>query len=73
MAVENNREQEKEARLALHNSISDPGTRALLSLLRLKQDSLNRSWLDLAGDDLTRAQGEAQTVRTVLRWITEPK
>lgn len=67
--METGRPQELELRKELHRSSQDAGTRAMLALLNLKQDSLNRTWLDLVGDDLLRAQGEAQAVRTMLSYI----
>lgn len=66
------REQEAELRAALHRSIGDPGTRAMLALLQYEQDRLNRSWMDATGDDLLRMQGDAQSVRKMLRFITVP-
>lgn len=68
-AMESNREEVAELRKTLQRSRTDPGTQALLHLLRLEQETLNRCWMDMVGDDLLRAQGEAQAIRKTLRLI----
>lgn len=69
MVEESPRQAELELRRELHRSFTDAGTRAMLALLRLKQERLNRNWMDLTGDDLLRVQGEAQAVRIMLSYI----
>ena len=49
----------------------DAGAQALRTWMYARRDELNEQWMDMVGEDLTRAQGEAKVVKRVIRLIDQ--
>ena len=55
----------------IHRSRGDPGVLAIREWILLEQADANRRWVNLAGEELTKKQGEAVMLAKLLKTIDE--
>lgn len=65
------REQELELQQTLYRHRTETGVRALRSLIIARRDAVNTVWIDSAGEELLQYQGEARSLRKLLRMIDD--
>lgn len=65
------KEAEHQLQMTVFTSRADRGVQAMLELLQTEQIKLNSQWPSKSGDDLTRAQGEAQQLTKLIKIITK--
>jgi len=65
------REQELELQQTLYRHRTEAGVRALRGLVITRRDAVNAAWIDSAGDELLQYQGEARSLRKLLRMIDD--
>lgn len=65
------KKEEHEALLRLRRNRLDEGVQAIEDLLLLQQQRVARAWIDASGDELLQLQGEAKSIRYLLKRINE--
>ena len=65
------REQELELQQAVHRHRLDEGLRALRALVWMRREAVNERWIDSTGDELLQYQGEARSLRKLIRMIDD--
>lgn len=64
-----NKPEQHDREVQIFSSRHEPGVCAVWEWLRMRRAWCDRQWSQLAGDDLTRLQGEAQAITSLLRVI----
>ena len=63
--------QELELQQAVHRLRSDEGVRSLRALAWMRLERVNTIWPDAIGDELLQLQGEARSLRKIIRMIDD--
>lgn len=65
------KEEQYELELQIRQSAGEGGVRNIHAWLRFRQGDINRRWIDMQGEDLTRLQGEAKSVARLIQLIEQ--
>ena len=65
------KEERQKLEHQVHQLKHDGGSRAVLELLKLDLEDLNKKWFTLQGDDLIKAQGEAKHITKLIGTIED--
>lgn len=63
------KEDKHKLETAVFQMRNEGGLQALRTLLHMRRDQINKTWMGQIGDDLIRIQGAAQEVEALIKYI----
>lgn len=69
--MEVSKQEQWELEQSIHRGRHDAAVIEIHRWISLRQETVNKTWPDTAGEELSRLQGEARTLKALLRIIED--